>query len=99
VPFKVEDNYISFLIRKNIKLALKDEEVDFFNHFKKLDNNENPSGAPDHKPITDKRDFDDYIRKRKLKKSGKKARWVLKTACGGCLSHFHELYNPLSFCT
>lgn len=86
----MEDNYISFLIKKNLKKALENQEIDFFNHFKMMDIYEHVSGLNnDVKPITDKKEFEEYIRKRKLKKSGKKARWVLKTACGGCLSHFH----------
>ncbi len=53
----MEENYISFLIKKNLKKALQDEEIDYFNHFKKLDINEHQTGLIDLKPITEKKEF------------------------------------------
>jgi hypothetical protein len=46
-----------FLIKKNLRKALEDKEIDYYNHFKRLDVGEHVAGLIDSKPILDKREF------------------------------------------
>ena len=52
----VQDKYITFLIKKNIKLALQNRQIDFFNYFANLDSYEQyGSFDPEQKQITSQR--------------------------------------------
>lgn len=96
----VEDRYISCLIRKNLKLALADTPVDFLNYYANLDAIEQyGSLEPDQeRTITDRREFDEYMKRKRSKKTRKNPKGVLKTVCCGCLSPHNEQYNPFLYC-
>ena len=51
------------------------------------------------KPIADKKEFEEFIGRKKSKKSRKNNKGILKTACAACLSPHYEQYNPLLHCT
>lgn len=97
----VEDKYIACLIRKNLRIALANTEIDFLNYFANLDMLEQYGSieADQLRTITDKREFEEYMKRKKSKKTRKNPKGVLKTACGGCLSPHHEQYNPFSYCS
>jgi hypothetical protein len=50
------------------------------------------------KLITDKKEFEEYMKRKKSKKSRKNMKGILKTACAACLSPHYEQYNPLLYC-
>lgn len=83
----IRDQYITCLIRKNIKKALENQQIDFLNYFASLDAIQQYGVVDsDQKLIADKKEFEEYIKKKKGKKTRKNIKGVLKTACGGCLS-------------
>ena len=96
----IEDKYISFLIKKNIRIALDSQEIDELNYFSNADYLEQYGVLePEHMHILkERKDFDEYIKRKKSKKGRKNPKGVLKTACAACLSNHHEQYNPLSCC-
>jgi hypothetical protein len=51
----------------------------------------------ENKSVMDKKEFEEYIRKKKSRKL-RKNKGVLKSACAGCLSSYYEQYNPLINC-
>ena len=97
----VEDRYVACLIRKNLRIALQNVEIDLLNYFANLDMLEqHGSIEPDQlRTINDKKEFEDYMKKKKCKKTRKNPKTVLKTSCGACLSPHHEQYNPFSYCS
>lgn len=76
--------------------ALKDVEIDYLNFFKNNELVEHNYG-PAEGTISDQKEFEEFMRKKKNKK-GRKGKYVLHTACIGCCSSFYEQYNPLSYC-
>ena len=48
--------------------------------------------------LKDRREFEEYLKRKKSKKGRKNPKAVLRTACAACLSSHYEQYNPLSHC-
>ena len=88
------------LIKKNLRKALVNTEIDYLNYYATLDAIEQ-YGSVDpgqDKLITDKKEFEDYIKRKKCKRSRKNNKGILKTACAACLSPHFEQFNPFLHC-
>lgn len=92
-----EDEFYSFKVKKLLKNALEDKEIDFYNFFKDKEIQEHDLTSPKGS-ITDTKEFEEFLKKRKHSKMYKTSRSILHSGCEGCMSSSFDPGNNFIFC-